>query len=222
MGAVKNILVGVGRLYISNPLDPDTLVPTASTGTDPAGWGNSSPTSGTYPNFTYNWRDIGFTMEGVEVTLEPDMVDITVDQLGDAAKIVEQSTKIMVKTTLAESTLTNLALAWGFGTATTTNPAGRTTDQAVISDANVAEQLNLGVFATGVPIERSVFFVGRGPGGVSRTYKVNRVISVASSGHGYKRGEATVHPVELRVLPNSNFTGIEYGQIKDYVGTFTN
>lgn len=195
---VRNILVGVGEFNVSSPLNPATLEPDDGTGfVDPIN----------------DWRNVGFTIDGLEVTFEPDMVDITVDQLGDAAKLVEQSTKVMLKTTLAEATLTNLAYAWGYDEASAAGLSGLYQD-------GQDQVFNIGVFATGIPLERALFFKGKGPGGVDRTYTCWRVVSVASSGHSYKRGEATVFPVEFRVLPQASKTGNEYGVIRDIgVGT---
>ena len=58
--------------------------------------------------------DVGATSGGVEISWEPDMVDIEIDQYGDAAKVIQSRVKVMVKTTLAEATLNNLALAWSY------------------------------------------------------------------------------------------------------------
>lgn len=190
---VKNILVGVGELYVSTPLDPATVSPDDGSGfTDPEA----------------DWTNVGFTMDGLEVTFEPDHVDIMVDQLGDAAKLVEQSTKVSIKTTLAEATLNNLAYAWGYDESSAAGLSGK-------YDDGDDEVFNLGIFATGIPLERALYFVGKGPGGVKRTYTTWRVIAVSSSGHSYKRGEATVYPVEFRVLANGLRTGNEYGVIRD-------
>lgn len=196
---VRNILVGVGEFYVSSPLDPATLEP--DTATPGAGFTN--------PPTNAAWRNIGFTIDGLEVTFEPDLVDITVDQLGDAAKLVEQSTKVMLKTTMAEATLTNLAYAWGY------DESGAGANSAGLWNDTDDQVFNIGVFATAIPTERALYFVGKGPGGVTRTYTCWRVVSVASSGHSYKRGEATVFPVEFRVLPQSSRTGNEYGVIRD-------
>ena len=190
---VKNILVGVGSLYVSAPLNTSTFVPDDGSG---------------YATPETNWTNAGFTMDGLEVVFEPDHVDIMVDQLGDAAKLVEQSTKVTIKTTLAEATLANLAIAWGYDETSTSTLSGKYT-------SGTDEIFNIGIFATGIPLERSLFFVGKGPGGVRRTYMTWRVIAVSSSGHSYKRGEATVFPVEFRVMPQSTRTGNEYGVITD-------
>lgn len=176
---IKNILVGVGTLEVSGELDANGVPATAL-------------------------ADMGFTMDGVEITLEPNIVDIIVDQLGDAAKLIEQSVKVMLKSTLAEATLANLAIAWGRPDAAfTANGLGGT--------------LKLGVNATGKPSERKVRFVGKSPEGFNRTYTCARAVSVSSSQHSYKRGEATVYPVEFRILPDASATGQEYGTVVDAV-----
>lgn len=174
---VKNILVGVGTIELSGQLDA-----------------NNNPTT--------PLADMGYTIDGVEITLEPDMVDIVVDQLGDAARLIEQSIKVMVKTTLAEGTLANLAIAWG-------RP-----DAAFTAGVN-GGVLELGVNETGRPTERQLRFTGKSPNGFDRTYTCGRAVSVSASGHSYKRGEATVFPVEFRILPDGSQTGSEYGTIVD-------
>jgi hypothetical protein len=176
---VKNILVGVGYLELSGELDANGVPATPL-------------------------ADMGYTIDGVEITLEPDMVDIVVDQLGDAAKIIEQSIKVMIKSTLAEATLANLAIAWG-------------RPDAAYTANGVGGTLNLGVNPTGKPAERMLRFVGKSPEGYDRTYTCNRAISASSSGHSYKRGEATVFPVDFRILPDGASTGAEYGTIVDAV-----
>lgn len=174
---VKNILVGAGTIKLSGQNDANGTPATAL-------------------------ADMGYTIDGVELTLEPTIVDIIVDQLGDAAKLIEQSIKIMVKTTLAEATLANLAIAWGRPDAAyTANGLGGT--------------LKLGVNETGKPTERQLQFIGKSPEGFNRTYTCYRAISASSSGHSYKRGEATVYPVEFRILPDGAHTGQEYGTIVD-------
>lgn len=174
---IKNILVGVGTLEVSGENDV-----------------NGAPAT--------PLADMGFTMDGVEVTLEPNIVDIVVDQLGDAAKLIEQSVKVMLKTTLAEATLANLAIAWG-------------RPDAAFTPNGLGGTLKLGVNPTGKPTERQVRFTGKSPEGFNRTYTCHRAVSVASSGHSFKRGEATVYPVEFRILPDAAATGQEYGTIVD-------
>ena len=188
---IKNILVGVGKLELN-------------------------PTSGT--SFDQSqYTDIGFTIDGVEITLEPNIVDIEIDQLGDAAKLIHQSTKVMLKTTMAEATLENLAIAWGYAGAAPITTGTNNTFAANITGDGVSTNkvFSIALFDTGQALERSLRFTGKSPDGHPRTYVCTRVVSVASSASSYKRGAATVFPVEFRILPDSSRTGSEYGTITD-------
>lgn len=187
MGAIKNILVGTGKVEIN-------------------------PTSGTAFDST-QFTDVGFTVNGVEMNLQPNMVDVQVDQLGDAAKVIHNTTQLTIKTTLAEATLNNLAVAWGYANSSSNN-LGLTS--FITGDGVTTDQvLNLGAFAVGQALERSLRFTGTNQNGFKRIYVCTRVISMTASAHSYQRGAATVFPVEFRVLPDASRTGSEYGTITD-------
>ena len=157
--------------------------------------------------------DIGATQDGVELSWEPDMVDIEVDQFGDAAKIIQSSVKVMLKTTLAEATLVNLAHSWGYDSTVgnsdiKANQDGTDTNTFMFGVENV------------YPHERAIKTIGNGPGStaaatLTRTFQAKRAISYAASSHSMKRAEATVFPVEFRILPTAADTGYEYGKIID-------
>jgi hypothetical protein len=150
--------------------------------------------------------DVGATQDGVEFAWEPDMVDIEVDQFGDAARVVNSKIKVSVKTKLAEGTLDNLALAWNY------------------SDGKVVTQGGTKTLSVGIqpvyPEERAIRIVGNAPGTTAsvtktRTYSCRRVIQYSSSSHMLKRAENTAFPVDFRVLPDPGQTGAEYGTIVD-------
>lgn len=157
--------------------------------------------------------DIGATQDGVELSWEPDMVDIEVDQFGDAAKVIQSMVKVMLKTTLAEATLVNLAHAWGYDATVgnediKSNQDGTDTNTFMFGVENV------------YPHERCIKTVGSAPGSVAtttltRTFQAKRAISYAASSHSMKRAEATVFPVEFRILPTAADVGYEYGKIID-------
>lgn len=157
--------------------------------------------------------DVGATQEGAELSWEPDMVDIEIDQFGDAARVVQSRVKCMLKTSLAEATLANLAYAWGYKTGLAGDVATATTPGVT------GTTFNVGIHST-YPEERKLQLVGVAPGTdaattKSRTYLCNRVISYNSSSHTLKRGENTAFPVEFRILPDPTATGKEYGTIID-------
>jgi hypothetical protein len=161
------------------------------------------------------YADIGATQDGAEISWEPDMVDIEVDQFGDAARVIVSKIKVTVKTKLAEATLQNLAYAWNLETSgagneilTSTPAAGSTT-------------LRIGLQSV-YPVERSIRITGTAPGSSglvtkTRVYTCNRVVQYDSSAHMLKRAENISFPVTFRLLPDQGSTGREYGTIVDQV-----
>ena len=158
---------------------------------------------------------VGATTGGVEISWEPDMVDIEIDQYGDAAKVIQSKVKVMVKTTLAEGTLNNLATAWSYD-----NSTGGADIKANQDGANT-KTLMFGSQSV-YPFEYALQIVGNAPGStasVTKTRKFNtkRAVSFASSMISMKRSEATVFEVSFRVLPVTDDTGYEYGKIIDQI-----
>jgi hypothetical protein len=164
--------------------------------------------------------DVGGTQEGVMISWEPDMVDIEVDQFGDAARVIQSKIKVMVKTKLAETSFNNLALAWGYAGATgfgDTIISGL--NDGVTNNTAGSGNLNLGIHDA-LPEERKIKVIGPAPGTsvtqrYYRTYLCNRAISVGSVEVAYKRNENVALPVEFRILPDPLQTGREYGTITD-------
>lgn len=172
------------------------------------GASNTSMTNSDFDNLT----SVGGTQGGVEISWEPDMVDIEVDQYGDAAKVIQSKVKVMVKTTLAEATLNNLALAWSYDSVGAND---------VIANNDGA---NTKTFLFGVqnvyPYEKAIQILGNAPGSdasttKTRKFNTKRAISMESSTISMKRAEATVFAVSFRILPVSADVGYEYGKIID-------
>lgn len=152
--------------------------------------------------------DLGATQDGAELAWEPDMVDIEIDQFGDAARVVTSKIKVSLKTKLAEGTLENLARAWNYSVA-----------DEITTVAGVSKTLNVGIQSV-YPVENAIRLVGTAPGStatveLARTYNCNRVIQYSSSSHMLKRAENTAFPVDFRLLPDPSKTGAEYGTIVD-------
>jgi hypothetical protein len=157
--------------------------------------------------------DVGATQGGLEISWEPDMVDIEIDQYGDAAKVIQSKVKVMVKTTLAEGTLNNLATAWSYD-----NTTGGDDIKANLDGANTKTLLfgSQSVY----PYEYAIQVTGYAPGStaaVTKTRKFNtkRAVSMTTSMLSMKRAEASVFEVSFRVLPVVGDTGYEYGKIID-------
>lgn len=173
------------------------------------GASNTSMTNADFDSLT----DVGATNGGVEISWEPDMVDIEIDQYGDAAKVIQSRVKVMVKTTLAEATLNNLALAWSYDNATG--------GVDIVNNNDGANTRTLLFGAQSVyPFEYALQVVGNAPGAtasVTRTRKFNtkRAVSFTSSMISMKRAEAAMFEVQFRILPVTEDTGYEYGKIID-------
>jgi len=175
------------------------------------GASNTTMTNADFDSLT----DVGATNGGVEISWEPDMVDIEIDQYGDAAKVIQSKVKVMVKTTLAEATLNNLATAWSYDNATG--------GADIISNNDGANTKTL-LFGTQsvYPFEYALQVTGNAPGStasVTKTRKFNtkRAVSFTSSMLSMKRAEATMFEVSFRILPVTADAGYEYGKIIDQV-----
>lgn len=228
MANVKNILVGSASLFVTRLGVTPKDIPTA-------------PATGSYATAlgTTDWRDMGYTTEGLELSYEPDYGEVAVDQLLDAARLFKQGLKVTLKTTLAEATLENMQVAFGQEDSVTTysGSVASVTSALDVNTANSRTTLNLSGGALGTaPVERSLIAIGNAPANFGtattannpsatakkeRVYLARRVVSMDTVSHGLKRGDATVFPVTFRCLPDDTdaYDGSEYGKIIDRVYT---
>ena len=105
-GNSKNIIVGAASLFIhaEGPVtDPDVDK------SFPDFVGGESYKDTLAADST--WTNVGFTQNGMELTITPDFGEVEVDQLLDAAKIFKQGMQVTLSTTFAEATLENLLFA---------------------------------------------------------------------------------------------------------------
>jgi hypothetical protein len=219
IGNAKNIIVGAGALYVGAvtgteygentlPAASATLSASVKRLTDPV---NVDPT---------DWKSVGYTSEGAELSFEPDFGEVQVDQLLDVAKIFKQGQRVMVNTTLTEATLENMLIVLG-------------ADSDDLSGASTADiqtfTINGGSLGY-TPLERSIAIVGPGPESktttgevVERVYLAYRALSMDTVTVGIRRNEATVFPVSFRLLASSTNTAADgnaaYGKIIDRVFT---
>ena len=238
MADVKNILVGAAQIFVST--GTGALRPT----TTAASLGFTAAVSAkTTLIGSNNWRDVGYTNAGLEVSYEPGYNDVMVDQLLDAARLFKATVKVMLKTELSEGTLQNINLVFGQAETQTTYSGSVSTTASVLtgsySGTNTGSaQLSIAAGALGdAPVERSIVAVGNAPGNITtsvtgsatpvgtsstkteRVYVARRVVQIEASSHGLKRDSATVFPVQFRCLPDDNdiYDGAEYGVIIDRV-----
>lgn len=202
----NSIIVGAAQVWFSvkDSLDT-TFYPSGS----PAGIALPSLTNGTTARTALNgsaaWRNVGFTQEGVEVSVEPDFGEVQTDQTLDTPKMYKQGMRVSVNTTLAEATLENMLVAWG-QSSTTLSGTKLTLSAGTLGEA---------------PIERSLAFVGPGPGvKTERLYYVRRALQVESTAHRLSRNDPTAIPVSFRLLPEFSISGSsDYGDVTDRVLT---
>lgn len=211
----SNIVVGDGRLFVA------------------PGTGNTGGSANSYAGFdgdiTVNGENssfyVGATQNGVSLAWTPTMVDIEVDQLGDAARVIVNKVQVMIKTTLAEATLDNLAIAWNYNysvgsLSTVTVSAATGSGEVSTLQGGTSGQLNIGIPSTYAK-ERFVRINGVAAGTTSdnnvvyRTYRNTRCIQYNASEFSMQRADNQKYAVEFRVLPDTQYTGKEYGYITD-------
>ena len=184
---VKNIIVGAAKVYVSygtGTARPDASqagifpwninVNTSSVGSNStSASGQSTPAffAGTASGY---WRDLGFTSTGVDVSYEPGYSDVVVDQLLDAARLFQQSLKVVIKTELDEGSFENMNLVWGqqeviVGAGSAANVTVNTLSQNNVAlgtaSAATVSTMNMAAGSLGIaPVERSLVFVGNAPG----------------------------------------------------------
>ena len=233
----KNVIVGAADLFISN-VNGDGRPQT--TATDLAGLLPSGQSARTGLLASSDYREVGYTNTGLEISYEPNYGEVMVDQLLDAARLFKQTLKVMLKTELVEATLENLQLSWGQMDTYYVNKTGSSIsgvnalDSTKVQSADsLSNTLHMAAGALGdSPVERNLVAVGNAPGYINndgtkaskrnkeRVYVARRVVSTDTTAHGLKRDSATVFPVNFRCLPDdrdTDYAGSEYGIVIDRV-----
>lgn len=153
-----------------------------------------------------DFRNVGYTMNGLELQFQPDFGEVNVDQVLDVAKLYKQGMQVNLNTTFAESTLENLLFALAGTDSNLSTVAGNPT-------------LNLSAGDIGeCPVERGLVAVGPGTGdcaegsNLERVYVAYRALSIENVTVSAKRDEATMFEVSFRLLPNDTAS---YGKIVD-------
>lgn len=153
-----------------------------------------------------DFRNVGYTSNGLEIQFQPDFAEVAVDQVLDAAKLFKQGMKVNLKTSFAEATLENLLFSL----------AGKDADLTTVS-GNPTLNLSAGDIGE-CPVERGLVAVGPGTGdcaegqNLERVYVGYRALSIESVTVSAKRDAATMFDVTFRLLPNNSGS---YGKIVD-------
>ena len=152
-----------------------------------------------------SFRNVGYTMNGLEVVFQPDFGEVQVDQVLDVAKLYKQGMQVNLNTAFAEATLENLLFAI----------AGQDSDLGPNSAGD--QEMNMSAGDIGdVPVERGLIAVGPGSGSadasLERVYAAFRALSIESVTVSAKRDEPSMFEVSFRLLPNDDAS---YGKIVD-------
>lgn len=152
------------------------------------------------------FRNVGYTMNGLELQFQPDFGEVSVDQVLDVAKLFKQGMKVNLNTTFAEATLENLLFAL----------ASKDSNLATVS-GNPTLNLSAGDIGE-CPVERGLVAVGPGTGDcaasdqIERVYVAYRALSIENVTVSAKRDAASMFEVSFRLLPNDAGS---YGKIVD-------
>jgi len=194
-GTSANIIVGAAALFtyeLGTLTDADLPTWTANTSA------KEDLTSDS------DFRNVGYTSNGLELQFQPDFGEVQVDQVLDVAKLYKQGMQVNLNTTFAEATLENLLFALASKDTNLTSGVGLQT-------------LNLSAGELGeCPVERGLVAVGPGTGDCAaeeeRIYVAYRALSIENVTVAAKRDEATQFEVSFRLLPNDSAS---YGKIVD-------
>ena len=210
-GTSTNIIVGAAALFTYNGgelTDADLPAYEAE--------GALGNTTGTYRETLADdadFRNVGYTMNGLEIQFQPDFGEVQVDQVLDVAKLYKQGMQVNLNTAFAEATLENLLFSLAGKDDDLTASAGATGIKAG------SPTLNLSAGDIGeCPVERGLVAVGPGTGDcnpdeqIERIYVAYRALSIESVTVSAKRDEPTMYEVSFRLLPNDDAS---YGKIVD-------
>jgi hypothetical protein len=201
-GTSANIIVGAAALFTFESGEmTDADLPVAVDATD-----YKTTLSG-----DADFRNVGYTSNGLELQFQPDFGEVSVDQVLDVAKLYKQGMQVNLNTTFAEATMENLLVAI----------ARPRTDASVPSEGPFSGEdvLNLSAGELGeCPVERGLVAIGPGTGdceegsALERIYVAYRALSIESVTVSAKRDEATMFEVSFRLLPNDSGS---YGKLVD-------
>ena len=208
-GTSTNIIVGAAALFVADTtLDANSLP--------------SFVASESYKETLaddVDFKNVGYTMNGLELQFQPDFGEVQVDQILDVAKLYKQGMQVNLATAFAEATLENLLISLAYSdskmSATPNSPAAAA---AKASSAGLALDLSAGDIGE-CPVERGLVAVGPGTGDcgdsayVERVYAAYRALSIENVTVSAKREEASMFEVSFRLLPE-DVSG-SYGKIVD-------
>jgi hypothetical protein len=209
-GESTKIIVGAASFFVAETvLDKDTYPELVSSESYRETLSEGANEANNWTS-TDGFRNIGYTMNGLELQFQPDFGEVQVDQLLDVAKLFKQGMQVNMNTTFAEATLENLLVALAYD------------DGKLIGSktSSSGQELNLSAGELGeCPVERGIIAVGPGTGDcelgslVERVYVAYRALSIENVTVSAKRDEASMFEVSFRLLPDDS--DASYGKIID-------
>lgn len=212
-GDSKQIIVGAAAMFVSTSaeFDPTNVSPTLPDFVAGTSYRETLSDSNVV-------RNVGYTMNGLELQFQPDFGEVQVDQVLDVAKLYKQGMQVNLATAFAEATLENLLIAIA-------SPANKLTKDVKMDNpleagtTNFADVLDLTAGDIGeCPVERGLVAVGPGTGDcaagstIERIYVAYRALSIENVTVSAKRDEPSMFEVSFRLLPANNGS---YGKIVD-------
>ena len=212
-GDSKQIIVGAAAMFVSTSAEFDP------TNTSPA---LPDFTAGTTYRETLSnssvVRNVGYTMNGLELQFQPDFGEVQVDQLLDVAKLYKQGMQVNLATAFAEATLENLLIAIAAPSNSLAKDV-KVDNPLETGTINFADVLELKSGDIGeCPVERGLIAIGPGTGDcaagstIERIYVAYRALSIENVTVSAKRDEPSMFEVSFRLLPANNGS---YGKIVD-------
>jgi len=209
-GTSTNIIVGAAAFFLCDTTQDANVFTAGGTGVPFVATESYKSSLMADPD----WNNVGYTMNGLEMTFAPDFGEVAVDQVLDVAKLYKQGMQVNVATAFAEATLENLVFALAMSedelSGTKSTSAGR--------------RLNLSAGELGeCPVERAICAVGPGTGdcanstNIERVYVGYRALSIESVTVSAKRDEPSMFEVSFRLLPED--ASGAYGKIVDRTHT---
>lgn len=208
-----NIIVGAAQIFVA---PPNVAIPSVE---------NATTSYATTLENNAEWRNIGYTSNGLEIQFAPEFGEVQVDQMLDVAKLFKSGMTVTMNTSMSEATLENLAFAIAAPAAAYSTTGGDgiwdkdATQDPTLTWGATDDVLDLTAGELGeCPVEMKLIAVGPGPGEcgvgqkIERIYTAFRVLSIESVTASQKRDEASTFDVSFRLLPDSNS---RYGQIVD-------
>lgn len=212
-GDSKQIIVGAAALFVSTDAEFDYTNTSPALPDFVAGTAYRETLSGS--NVV---RNVGYTMNGLELQFQPDFGEVQVDQLLDVAKLYKQGMQVNLNTAFAEATLENLLVAVAAPESDLAQDT-KMDNPIEAGTTNFADVMEIKAGDLGeCPVERGLIAVGPGTGDceagstIERIYVAYRALSIDNVTVSAKRDEPSMFEVSFRLLPANNGS---YGKIVD-------